>query len=305
MRTCERCKTEYADDMSICPKDGAHLKAAPKADPLLGRMVGSYRLTKQLGKGGMGAVYMGEHPAIGSKVAVKFLHPQYAEVREVVTRFFNEAKAVNLIKHDNIVQVLDYMYLDDSMPCFIMEFLEKGYAMGKLVGKPVPLQVTGPIFLQLCDALAAAHEKQIIHRDLKPDNVFLAVRNYRKHFVKGMDFGIAKLAATGTEDDSNTQMGEVLGTPTYMSPEQGLGKVDQIGPASDIYSLGIMMYQLAVGRVPFKGSMVDVVTAHASQATTSPRFIESTIPEAYEAIILKAIASASRRCATWAKRCTG
>jgi serine/threonine-protein kinase len=295
MRTCEQCKSEYPDDVTICPKDGSPVRVKKEAppppdDPLLGRMVGSYRLIKPLGKGGMGAVYMGEHPAIGSKVAVKFLHAQYAKVHEVVTRFFNEAKAVNLIKHDNIVQVIDYMYLDDEMPCFVMEYLEKGYPMSKLVGKPQPLQITGPIFLQLCDALGAAHDKQIIHRDLKPDNVFLAVRNYRKHFVKVMDFGIAKLAATGTAEDSNTQMGEVLGTPSYMSPEQGMGKVDLIGPRSDIYSLGIIMYQLAAGRVPFKGGMVEVLQAHVYNEPASPRLTVPEIPEGYEAIILKCIA---------------
>jgi serine/threonine protein kinase len=279
----------------VCPVDGAQTKiktvgeAAP-TDPLLGRMVGSYRLTRQLGKGGMGAVYMGEHPAIGSKVAVKFLHPQYATMHEVVTRFFNEAKAVNLIKHDNIVQVLDYFYLDEEMPCFIMEYLEKGYPMTKLVGKPVPLEITGPIFLQVCDALYAAHDKQIVHRDLKPDNIFLAVRNYRKHFVKVMDFGIAKLSATGDGSDSNTQLGQVLGTPSFMSPEQAAGKVDQIGPASDIYSLGMIMYQLAVGRVPFKGALGEVIAAHLYQNPPPPREQVPEIPEAYEAIILKAVA---------------
>jgi serine/threonine-protein kinase len=295
MRACVRCKAQYPDDVTVCPTDGAPTKVqtvgqvAP-TDALLGRMVGSYRLTRQLGKGGMGAVYMGEHPAIGSKVAVKFLHPQYAQVEEVVTRFFNEAKAVNLIKHDNIVQVLDYFYLDDEMPCFVMEYLEKGYALSKLAGKPNPLQITGPILLQVCDALQAAHDKQIVHRDLKPDNIFLAVRNYRKHFVKVMDFGIAKLAATGEGTDSNTQLGQVLGTPSYMSPEQAAGKVDQIGPGSDIYSLGMIMYQLAVGRVPFKGAMGEVIAAHLKETPPAPRSLVPEIPPAFEAVILKAVA---------------
>ena len=292
MRTCQRCRAQYPDDVTICPTDGAPTKTAMTSgssiDPLLGRTVGSYKLVRQLGKGGMGAVYMGEHPAIGSKVAVKFLHPQYAQIEEVVTRFFNEAKAVNLIKHDNIVQVLDYFYLDDTMPCIIMEFLDKGYALSKLSGKLNPLAVAGPVLLQVCDALQAAHEKQIIHRDLKPDNIFLAVRNHRQHFVKVMDFGIAKLASGGGE--AQTQLGQVLGTPTYMSPEQAAGQVDEIGPASDIYSLGMIMYELAAGRVPFKGPVGEVMSAHLTQVPVAPRTFAAEIPAAYEAIILKAVA---------------
>ncbi|MFN7134626.1 MAG: serine/threonine protein kinase, partial [Myxococcales bacterium] len=235
----------------MCPEDGSTTsqkgaKKAEKVDPLIGRMVGSYKLVRVLGKGGMGAVYAGEHPAIGSKVAVKFLHPQYAEDKQLVTRFFNEAKAVNLIKHDNIVQVLDYNFLDETTPYFVMEFLDQGYSMSALQNQAHPLELTAPIFLQVADALSAAHATQIIHRDLKPDNIFLTVKNHRKHFVKLMDFGIAKLVS---EDQSKTQTGVVMGTPAYMSPEQAGGKVNEIGPASDIYSLGIIMYQLATGKV--------------------------------------------------------
>jgi serine/threonine-protein kinase len=293
-RICHICEKEYGDDVTVCPDDGGTTSPVgaarpPKEDPLLGRMVGSYKIMKALGKGGMGAVYYGEHPAIGSKVAIKFLHPQFAADKNVVTRFFNEARAVNLINHQNIVQVVDYAFLDEKAPFFVMEFLGEGYAMTKLVGEPVDLNVQGPILLQLCDALAAAHEKGIIHRDLKPDNVYLAVRGGRKHFVKIMDFGIAKLTADA--GSGQTQTGMVMGTPHYMSPEQAGGKVSAIGPGSDVYSLGIMMYQMATGAVPFAGSAFgEVIAGHLFLEPTPPRQLNDKIPEDWEQIILKAIA---------------
>src|SRR5690348_3776060 len=145
-------------------------------DPLLGRIVGSYRIARLLGKGGMGSVYLAEHPVIGSRVAIKFLHPQYASDGRIVERFFNEARAVNLIGHDNILEILDLAVTDDGRHYFVMEFLQ-GQSLHSLVaaGEPLPLQTTGPILLQCCEALQAAHDRGIVHRDLKPDNVHLVV----------------------------------------------------------------------------------------------------------------------------------
>jgi serine/threonine protein kinase/hemerythrin-like domain-containing protein len=251
-------------------------------------MVGSYRLTKLLGTGGMGSVYAGEHPAIGSRVAIKLLHSQYAQDQEFVTRFFNEAKAINIIRHDNIVQAVDYLYVDEVTPCLVLEYLEHGYTLSKLTSTPQPLSVTGPILLQMIDALSAAHEHQIIHRDLKPDNVYLTVRNRRKHFVKLMDFGIAKMhyARTG----GKTQSGTVMGTALYMSPEQGRGSTAEIGPASDIYSLGVIMYHLATGTVPFDGSSAAVIAAHVGTPPTPPTRRVPDIPVAFEQLILTCLA---------------
>src|SRR5437870_7903222 len=149
---------------------------AEEIDELIGRSVGSYRILKPLGKGGMGAVYMAEHPVIGSKVAIKFLHPQFATDKRIVDRFFNEARAVNVIGHDNILKIIDLNVTDDNRHYFIMEFLH-GKPLQDIVQPdvPVPLEVAGPILLQVCEALQAAHEKRIIHRDLKPDNVYLIV----------------------------------------------------------------------------------------------------------------------------------
>lgn len=294
MRFCPVCEENYDDSVTLCPHDGARTassltpkKTAPPVDPLIGRMVGSYKITRLLGKGGMGAVYAAEHPAIGSRVAVKFLLAQLAQDKNVVTRFFNEAKAVNLINHDNIVKVTDYSYLDDKQPYFVMEMLGDGYELGKLP-TPVTLDVAGPIVLQICDALAAAHDNNIIHRDLKPDNVFLAVRNGRKHYVKLMDFGIAKLTGEGSQ--GQTQTGMVMGTPHYMSPEQAGGQSSAIDARSDIYSLGVMMYQLATGKLPFKGeSFAETLVAHMTQPPVPPRQLKPDIPPAWEAVILRTL----------------
>src|SRR5207245_10344021 len=141
----------------------------------------------------MGAVYMAEHPVIGSRVAIKFLHPQYATDKKIVDRFFNEARAVNVIGHDNILKILDLNVTEDNRHYFVMEFLF-GKPLQDLAepGTPVPLEVQGPILLQLCEALEAAHNQGIIHRDLKPDNVYLTIDKCRQNVDKVVDFGTAK-----------------------------------------------------------------------------------------------------------------
>ncbi|MBS2026075.1 MAG: serine/threonine protein kinase, partial [Deltaproteobacteria bacterium] len=193
MRTCPECQNAYEDEILHCPEDGFNLSGIEPVDELIGRSIGSYKITKPLGKGGMGAVYRAEHPIIGSKVAIKFLHPQYANDQKIVDRFFNEARAVNMIGHDNVLKIADLNITDDNRHYFIMEFLQ-GKALQNIVkpNQPIPLEVAGPILLQCCAALQAAHDKGIIHRDLKPDNIYLITLNGRKNFVKVVDFGIAK-----------------------------------------------------------------------------------------------------------------
>ena len=257
-------------------------------DELIGKTAGSFRIVRLLGKGGMGAVYLARHPGIGAEVAVKFLHPRFAGDRNQVERFFNEARAVNLIGHENIVKTLDFAVTPDGRYYFVMEHLA-GQPLSALSGKPVPLSIAGPILLQCCRALQVAHERQIVHRDLKPDNIFLISQMGKKNFVKLVDFGIAKL--TDPERGGMTEAGALIGTPEYMSPEQAAGRTSEVGRRSDVYSLGVVMYQLATGRVPFQGSSTaETLVAQMQSTAAPPRSIEPSVPEAYEKIILKALA---------------
>ena len=288
MRECPECGGRWPDGTETCPEDGARL-VAEGADPYIGQPVGSYVVTRCLGRGGMGAVYEAQHPTIGSRVAVKFLHRRYSADEAIVDRFFNEARAVNVIGHDNIIHVSDFNRMEDGSPYFIMEFLE-GRPLTELVGQPQPLSVTGPIFLQVTEGLLAAHEKGIIHRDLKPDNLFLVNRGRRANFVKIVDFGIAKLQGPDAAASGRTATGMVMGTAQYMSPEQAGGEVGRISPASDVYSLGVIMFQLATGRLPFEGkSFGEILVGHLMQPPPPPRSLEPSVPEGYEAVILRCL----------------
>ena len=260
-------------------------------DPLIGRALGSYRVIRRIGEGGMGGVYVAEHPAIGSKVAIKVLHARLAADRSIVDRFFNEARAVNLIGHDNIVKILDFNVTDDGRHYFVMEFLEGRPLQSHLAGgQPLPLRLVAPVILQCCRALHAAHQHNIVHRDLKPDNIFLTTHGGLAYFVKIVDFGIAKLS--DLIGGARTQTGTVMGTPAYMSPEQAAGETTTIGPASDIYSLGVVLFQLLVGRPPFADSSASlrrVMLAHLRDPPPLPRSINPKVPSRLEALVLKAL----------------
>ncbi len=290
-RTCPDCHNTYDDEVLHCPEDGRGLSDVPAVDDLIGRSIGSYRVERLLGKGGMGSVYMGVHPGIGSRVAIKFLHPQFSHDDKIVERFFNEARAVNVIGHDNILKILDLNVTDDHRHYFVMEFLA-GRPLQALLrhNVPVPLEVAGPIVVQVCDALEAAHKRGIVHRDLKPENVYLITMKGKKNFVKVVDFGIARVTDDSGASTGKTQTGMVMGTPAYMSPEQGSGESSKIDGRSDVYSLGVMMFQLATGRLPFPGANFgEVLIGHLQLQPPQPRSLNPQIPEAYETIILRCL----------------
>ncbi|HXT96760.1 MAG TPA: serine/threonine-protein kinase [Polyangia bacterium] len=218
---------------------------------LINQTIGNYRVSKLLGEGGMGVVYLAQHPVIGRKVAIKLLHAVLARDQDIVSRFFNEARAIHMIAHENIVEILDFGQTTDGQPYFIMEYLE-GESLSEVVGRGAmsPDQVT-VIGGQMCRALGAAHAKGIVHRDLKPHNVQMITKPDGTPLVKILDFGVAKILASPDGAQSvKTRTGSLMGTPLYMSPEQckGAGTLDH---RTDIYSLGVMLFEMLAGRPPF------------------------------------------------------
>jgi serine/threonine protein kinase len=263
-------------------------------DLIIGQTIGNYLVTQKLGEGGMGSVYLAEHPHIGKKVALKVLHAEFSSNEDVVSRFFHEAKAVNDIQHPNIVDIVDYGVLQhgtrnsERLVYFIMEYLAGG-TLSQLIRNeaPLPPERTFAIGLQVADALAASHRCNIVHRDLKPDNIILGQRGRERDFVKLLDFGIAKL--TGDQPGSRrTRTGIVMGTPAYMSPEQcdGRGAVDH---RTDIYAFGIVLYEMLTGRVPFLGEGYgEVLVQHLTQPPIRPSQFRM-LPPHVEAVVLKAL----------------
>ena len=261
---------------------------------MIGETFGNYRITELIGEGGMGVVYLAEHPAIGRRAAVKILRPGLTDNPELTKRFFNEARAANAIRHPGIVEVFDCGTLQSGVSYIVMELLEGENLSERLrrVGRmrhPDARRVAA----QTASALAAAHAAGIVHRDLKPDNLFLVPdeRDTALEMVKVLDFGIAKLGQdSGQIHSVRTRTGSVMGTPAYMSPEQCRG-TREIDHRSDIYSLGVILFEMLCGRPPFVSEgFGEMVHLHISQPPTPPRKIEPTVPEDLEKLILACLA---------------
>ena len=230
-----------------------------------GQQLGSYRLVRLLGAGAMGEVYEAEHVHIARQVALKVLHPQLARLPEVSSRFLNEARAVNIVRHPGLVQISDVGMQPDGTTYIVMEYLA-GETLGKYLerhGRRLPVPQVLNFAQQIAQALAAAHEKQIVHRDLKPDNIML-VREASfpgQLRLKLLDFGIAKVGRENQpagEPAFKTQVGSLLGSPLYMSPEQCRG-AETVGPPADVYGLGVILYLMLSGEPPFQGSSLGVI----------------------------------------------
>jgi serine/threonine-protein kinase len=255
-----------------------------------GQTVGNYTVKAKIGEGGMGAVFLAEHPVIGRKAALKVIHPQHARNAEVVSRFVTEATAINRIGHEHIVEVTDFGRTDAGDFYFIMEYLE-GQPLSEVIERAAPLppsQALG-IAAQIADALAASHEHGVIHRDLKPENIFLVSRGEDPAFVKVLDFGLAKLLHTDGAAPRNTRDGMVMGTPFYMAPEQceGTAEVDE---RADVYALGVLLFELLTGKVPFGGNRyADVLMKHMTMRPPSVRSLVPEVPPEVDAIVQRAL----------------
>jgi serine/threonine-protein kinase len=305
---CPACNATFEGDCAFCAACGAKLVAGPppalplaalarggsateRGDPLLGTVLAErYRMLRVIGEGGMGRVYEAEHVNIKKRLAIKVLRPEVVSQPATIARFRQEARSASSIGHENIIAMDDFAVLPDGTVYLAMELLA-GKPLGVRMREAPPLSIREGVALMLpvCDALAAAHDKGIIHRDMKPENIFLAEKGGRV-VPKILDFGIAKMS--GEEGALNlTQTGAIFGTPLYMSPEQASGAPTDF--RTDIYSTGVILYELCTGSVPFKAaSSVQVLNAHITTDPPKPRDAapERRISAALEAVVLRAMA---------------
>nr|WP_153817530.1 serine/threonine-protein kinase [Polyangium spumosum] len=283
-RRCPACDKCFSGEVRFCPYDGDALIDAPdwnpNADPLIGQIIDArYEVVSVLGEGGTGSVYEVRHTTLGRRFALKVLRADIARDAQIVTRFIQEAKAAAAIGHPNIVAVSDFgevvpdksAPLSSKVPYFVMELLTGSSLASVLRSERIlPADRTAAIGLQCALGLASAHEAGVIHRDLKPDNVFL-VRSGDREFVKLLDFGLAKIAGTSRV----TRQGIIFGTPHYMSPEQAMGQ--PVDHRTDIYALGVIMYECLTGRVPFEAdSFKGVLDQHIHGAAVP---VEQRVPD--------------------------
>ncbi len=265
-------------------------KATPPADTLLGQTLGSFRVISLLGEGGMGRVYLAEHVLIGRRAAIKVLAAEIADNEDFVSRFFTEARAVNDIRHPNIVEVTDFGTFG-KLPYIVMELLD-GETLEARLGRVRMLDAASAarVVAQVAAAVGAGHDHGMVHRDLKPANIFLRNHPDYPDFVKVLDFGIAKLVAHDRNVQHHTEMGALIGTPAYMSPEQCLGDT-HLDHRSDVYSLGVVLYQMITGRLPFTAETAGrLIMSHVQETPPAPQSINPAISAAMSAIVLRAMA---------------
>jgi serine/threonine protein kinase len=249
-----------------------------------------YEILECLGRGGMGTVYSAQHCALAKKFAIKLLHRDLCVNSNALTRFAQEARSASGIEHQNIIDVLDAGKIGGHA-FYVMEYL-KGEDLQTLFTRetPLPWARVQRITLQICDAMQAAHDRRIVHRDLKPSNLYRITRGTNSDFIKILDFGIAKVrTADGKTRDELTEVGSILGTLKYMAPEQALGlKIDH---RSDIYSVGVIMYQALTGELPFKGNHPGELLQRITNEVPTPmhEYVEG-LPVAVELLVLKALA---------------
>jgi serine/threonine protein kinase len=300
MLQCPRCGRQFPDNVHVCPDDFTPLRAddtmsdAP-VDPLIGQVFdGKYRLEEPLGGGGMGTVYRATHLLIERPVAIKVLSQRFVGDQTAQERFRREARAAGRMHHPNAVSVNDFGTTEDGWLYIVMELLE-GRTLRDLLAHEAPLDPARAVsfMLQASAAVGAAHDAKLIHRDLKPANIFIEQRPDLPAVVKVLDFGVAKFAVDEHEDDDYqtlTQVGAIIGTPRYMSPEQCVGTAP-LTPASDVYSLGIILYEMLTGAVPFSAETpLALAMKQVTEAPRPLREIVPAIPRELETVVLHALA---------------
>jgi serine/threonine-protein kinase len=289
MKACPKCGAEYPDTTTLCPSDGVALEKTD--DALLGQtLAGKYRIDELLSEGGMGTVYRGTHVLMDKTVAIKVLRPSLAADEKIVARFSREARAASRISHPHALSVTDFGESENSVVFLVMEYLS-GKTLKEIVREegPMALPRAVEILRQVGGALDAAHAEGVVHRDLKSDNIML-LSSSGTDYAKVLDFGIAKVKERDGEYDPGLTSPEmVIGTPQYMSPEQCSQSPD-IDARSDIYSLGVILYEMLVGHVPFTGeSPTAIMLKHLQQAAPPVSAERTDLPPGVSKVVARAM----------------
>jgi serine/threonine protein kinase len=293
LKTCPKCYFDNSDESRFCQKCGTGLSevGSDQKDPLVGKtLAGNFLIQKKLAVGGMGSIYLAEQVSLAKRVCIKVLHKHLLRDTTLIKRFHREARAASKLKHPNCINVIDFGQADNGVLYLAMDFVE-GVDLATLLEREHPLGPERVIHImgQVAMALDEAHSHGIIHRDLKPENIMIEQRRHQPDFVCVLDFGIAKIKEPGREDKKETfetMAGVVCGTPEYMSPEQIRG--EELDARTDIYSFGVIMWQLFTRRLPFNGATaIAIVTRHLTEAPEPPTRYAHDLPPSVEAFILK------------------
>jgi len=256
VKICPVCATQYRDDVRFCPNDGQTLRSSGPTEDLVGQVLADrYHIMKKLGEGGMGQVYLAEHVKMGRRSAIKVMNPSMVHDPEAVARFNREAANASRISHAHVCAIYDFGETPDGLIYLAMEFIE-GEPLTELIRQEgaLPVSRAADIAIQVAAALQAAHDLGIVHRDLKPDNIMLARDRDGADAVKVVDFGLAKAVGGEGGNQKVTRTGLVVGTPEFMSPEQLSG--DKLDGRSDVYSLGLVLFNMLTGTLPFPADSV-------------------------------------------------
>ena len=267
MLVCPKCGLVYTREVDHCGLDGQRLVSGME-DPLLGRTIDRYRVDAAIGSGGMARVYRAHHIYLEQDFALKILHGEIAVDKDLARRFRREAKALSRIKHPNVVTIADFGTTQEGLLFMVMEFLDGPTLSGALKDEgPMRARRAADILRQTCLGLDAAHARGYVHRDLKPGNIAL-VPDGDDEVVKLLDFGLVRITEPDGETVKLTQQGMFFGTPLYMSPEQLRG--EQAGPRSDLYALGVVLYQMLTGTPPFLGDVKQLAHQHLNSEPPVP-----------------------------------
>jgi len=284
MQTCARCKRELPDDYRVCPFDAHPLGAAEDVEPAAPLFAKRYEILRMLGEGGTARVYKALDVRSGRNVALKVIEGPAAKTATWAERLLREVELLKSIRHPNVVEVLDGGRRDDGTPYLVMEYLE-GETLGQLMKRApmLPIDTALLIAAEIASGLAASHARGVIHRDVKPDNIFLIEDGARVRRAKVFDYGFARLQG----GEGLTAKGFIVGTPEYMAPEQTLH--DPTGHRTDIYGLGVVMYRMITGVLPFEGDAPSQLAQHLFVAPRAPSLLRVGVTKGVDAIVMTAM----------------